>query len=511
MAFNVINKNAPVLNSLALWASNDGTSFYQWGGEQSSILNISIAPVAENSLWRFDADGQGAGSWKAYSLPSGFSRASSALYASGNGSGYLLGGYISSRTDPRLESLGGWPSSPGLVSYDMATGAWTNDTSCVDGSCYRLNGYLDFVPTFGSYGVLVALGGCASNSSFFGSCKDRPPNNFSTIDVYDPSQKRWYSQTASNGPGQLPEPRGGFCGVGLQGDNGTYEIFMFGGGIYSTDATEGTSIQEYLDAVYVLSLPAFVWHKADYNPSRARTKHSCNVVGKRQMLAIGGVNPAGNIWLPADPWTQGLNVFDLTEMKWMERYDADAEDYVTPAVVKSWYDDNGMYPEWDSSEIQKIFTVNARCKSGPERRYILHSCAIKEADQHLYLVTPTTSTPTSPASTTSSQTSTTASTTAGNGSRSTNTGAVAGGVVGSFFGLALIAGLAFFLTRRRRRRPIVVDSKPPLTELHSDDAGVKELSTYKQPPHLDPPQEVDGGYGGVEAPSQHRQVSEMTG
>jgi Kelch motif len=339
--------------------------------EQSSILNSSTAPVSENSLWRFDADGQGAGSWTAYSLPSGFSRTSNALYASGNGSGYLFGGYISSRTDPGLQSLGGWPSSPGLVAYDMATNAWTNDTSCIDGSCYRVNGYLDFVPTFGSNGVLIALGGCSSNNSFFGSCKDTPSDDFTTIDVYDPSEKRWYVQTASNGPGQLPQPREGFCGVGLPGDNGTYEIFIFGGGVYSTDSTEGTTVQDYLDAVYVLSLPAFVWLKADYIPSRARTKHSCNIVGKRQMLAIGGVNPAGNIWLPADPWTQGLNVFDLTEMKWKDKYNANAEDYITPAVVKSWYKEKGMYPKWDSTEVQKIFSVNARCRSALKFRCIL--------------------------------------------------------------------------------------------------------------------------------------------
>jgi hypothetical protein len=98
------------------------------------------------------------------------------------------------------------------------------------------------------------------------------------------------------------------------------------------------------------------------------------------MLAIRGVNPAGQIWSPPDPWAQGLNVFDVTEMKWMERYDAHAEDYVTPAVVKSWHNENGMYPEWDSSEIEKIFTVNAPCKfpSPKVDLYVLNLCAMKE-------------------------------------------------------------------------------------------------------------------------------------
>lgn len=442
VAFNVITKNAPVLNNLALWATDNGTSFYQWGGEQSSRVNTSETPVAENSLWRFDADGQGAGSWTAYSIPSGFSRTSNALYASGNGSGYLFGGYISSRTDPRNGNVRDMPSSRGLVSYNMATGAWANDTSCMERSCYRVNGHLDFIPTFGSNGVLVALGGCGANSSSFGTCKNSRPTDFSTIDIYDLSQKRWYTQTASNGPGQLPEPREGFCAVGLLGDNGTYEIFLFGGGVQSTDSTEGTTVQNYLDAVYVLSLPAFVWHKADYTPTRARTRHSCNIAGKRQMLVVGGVNPAGNIWLPADPWTQGLNVFDLTEMRWVGGYNVEAEDYITPAVVKSWYNENGMYPDWDSSEIQDIFIVNGQS---------------------------------TPSSNITAQPSATESTTANNESPGINTGVVAGGVIGGVVGLFLIVGFAFFLIRRRQRRSSVLNPIHPLPELHSDDVRAKEL------------------------------------
>jgi hypothetical protein len=108
VAFNAITKNAPVLNGLALWANNDGTSFYQW--------------------------------------PSGFLPASNALYASGNGSGYLFGGYVSLRTGCSIADLWEMPSIPGLVSCDMAADTWTNDTSCIDGSCYRVIGYLDFVP-----------------------------------------------------------------------------------------------------------------------------------------------------------------------------------------------------------------------------------------------------------------------------------------------------------------------------------------------------------------------------
>lgn len=329
---------------------------------------MGALPIPDNSLWRFDPDGQGAGTWTPFSVPSEFSRVSNALYTSGNSIGYLFGGYRDERTAPDLK-LTNWPSSPGLISYNMAADEWTNQTSYPEGSHYnggspyRVNGYLDFIPTFGSHGILIALGGCSSNASHHGLCRDIPANSFTTIDIYDLSQRRWYSQTASNAPGQLPDPREGFCGVGLPGDDGTYEIFIFGGGLSPTGDPEDRSVQNYLDAVYVLSLPAFVWHKADYRPNRARFKHSCNIVGKRQMLVVGGIHPFGNLWLPKDPWAQGLNVFDLTEMKWKEKYDADAQSYVTPGVVKSWYKDNEMYPRWDNHGLEKIFTVSVRCKS----------------------------------------------------------------------------------------------------------------------------------------------------
>lgn len=353
VSFNVITQSAPVLNSLVLWADDNGTSFYQWAGEQSSIVNSSILSVPQNDLYQFTPDGQGSGTWQDISVPSNFIRTSSALYASGGGTGYLFGGYLDRRTSPDNADLGGWPSSQGLVSYNMTIGSWLNETSCVDGSCFRNNGYMDFIPAFGSAGVLVALGGCSQDTpTYFGLCNATSPNNFSTIEIYDPSQSLWFTQTASNAPGELPEPRQEFCGVGVQGDNGTYEIFIFGGGLYTTDSDDD---QTYLDEVFVFSLPGFVWSKADYPPSQARAKHSCNVIGQRQMFSIGGINPTGNTWLPADPWTQSIGIFDMTEMQWTNGHNASAQNYVTPAVVKSWYQQNGMYPTWDSDGVQQLF------------------------------------------------------------------------------------------------------------------------------------------------------------
>lgn len=57
------------------------------------------------------------------------------------------------------------------------------------------------------------------------------------------------------------------------------------------------------------------------------------------MLSIGGFNPldANKDATSTDPMPQGLQIFDLTEMTWSSKYDANAAPYTTPQVVKAWY------------------------------------------------------------------------------------------------------------------------------------------------------------------------------
>lgn len=51
---------------------------------------------------------------------------------------------------------------------------------------------------------------------------------------------------------------------------------------------------------------------------------------------------------PKDPWSQGLRVFDLTEMAWVDSYNSDAPPYQTPQFIKYGIAINGAYPlNWD--------------------------------------------------------------------------------------------------------------------------------------------------------------------
>jgi len=107
------------------------------------------------------------------------------------------------------------------------------------------------------------------------------------------------------------------------------------------DGTYGPTEVQF-DQVWVLSLPAFRWFKANYTATNSRIGHTCHVVGNRQLLTIGGVDPTQSdlvgVWRGPDRLNQGLGIFDMSAMTWLHSYNASAAAYVRPDVVKAWYD-----------------------------------------------------------------------------------------------------------------------------------------------------------------------------
>lgn len=98
------------------------------------------------------------------------------------------------------------------------------------------------------------------------------------------------------------------------------------------------------DEVYVLSIPGFVWFMlSGPNVAPARSAHTCELVGGRQLMSIGGLdNPQSesNVYLDftiPDPFTQGIGIFDMTDSVWKTGYDVDGPTYQTPQIVKDWY------------------------------------------------------------------------------------------------------------------------------------------------------------------------------
>jgi hypothetical protein len=118
---------------------------------------------------------------------------------------------------------------------------------------------------------------------------------------------------------------------------------VFGGSTNLTIDVADADDTGYLD-VFVLSMPAFRWFKTNAPTESRRANHFCQIIGQRQMLVIGGRDPShdpssdGSFWPnDADPWTRGLNIFDMTGLKWTNAYNASAKKYEQPAIVKKYY------------------------------------------------------------------------------------------------------------------------------------------------------------------------------
>jgi Kelch motif len=417
-----IDKSAPVLNNEILWADPNNSSFYSWGGETSGLIFNGVG-APSNNLWRFDADGEGGGSWTGIATYDSLVRPASAFFASANGVGYILSGYVSAYSDPALVNNYNGEAIPGLTSYDMSSNVWANDsTGWVSPNGLATAGQLVYVPTFGKAGLLVTLGGSYFPSP--GADDGSKALPFSSIAIYDIESGNWFQQTAF---GQVPPWRLNFCAAGVEGNNGTYEIFIHGGAV--PGGSSATSNIAALDQIYVLSLPSFQWFQADYTPTMARFGHSCHAVGygQRQLLIVGGA-PSIDSWIDTqgnvhDQWSWGLGIWDMTEMRWSDQYDAQAKPYVTSDVVVQGIQQNGQYPSsWTQSGVQQLFQ-----KQEP---------AITSTSSTSRASSPTSiSTPSSSAS-----------------SSHISTGAITGIAVGVVvIGLILLA-LAIFLYLHRRRR-----------------------------------------------------------
>jgi Kelch motif len=186
-----------------------------------------------------------------------------------------------------------------------------------------------------SQGVLIAIGGVIDpsdltyggedNSSQILESSHISPTFMTSIPVYDIANRLWYTQnTTGTGPGQLSD----FCSV-VANANGssTFEIFIYGG----YDGLNGTS----QGAVWVLSIPSFVWVQV-YDPgsdaTHLRDSHSCVKPYPDQMFVIGGENTNADGFC-----TNGIiNIFNLNSLNWMDRYDpAVWSEYTIPPNVSS--------------------------------------------------------------------------------------------------------------------------------------------------------------------------------
>ncbi|KAJ1324497.1 Rab9 effector protein [Microdochium nivale] len=149
--------------------------------------------------------------------------------------------------------------------------------------------------------------------------------------LYDVASGQWLWQpTKAEKP---PNHRDG-CAAVARGKNGTYEIFIYGGHPADTGAITGR------DDLWVLTMPGFTWFKAgptllDNGAGGDRTFTSCIAVNS-QLVVVGSVLKA-NTGKDKDPWSQGIGVFDMTELKWRSSYDPALVNYDSPQAVQEYY------------------------------------------------------------------------------------------------------------------------------------------------------------------------------
>jgi len=250
-----------------------------------------------------------------------------------------------------------------------------------------------------------------------------PKIDFATVDVFDiesylqnpSSNGSWYSQKTS---GDVPEPRIDFCTVVMSApDNSSHHIYLYGG----IDPTTGKGY----DDVLILTLPSFTWTNMWPIGEAPRWGHNCHVAGKRQMLTVGGNITNG---LECDWEVKGVAVWEMSTLTWGSVFMTNLSDYQVP---------------------QRVLEFTGGTANGGAT---LKDPALGWTDPGLKTVFAT------PRKFTSSGNNSTAP-----ASSKSNTGVIAGGVVGGIVGLALVGMAGLFLFRRRR-------NKHRAHELHNEPA-----------------------------------------
>ncbi|KAL8280709.1 hypothetical protein RQP46_007032 [Phenoliferia psychrophenolica] len=321
------NTSSPPAVALgALWASSDGNSLYQYGGEFSDTPDV--APPVQ-AIWRYSIQNK---TWGIVPTTGDtITRAaegSTAVVPSG-GTSDNMGYYFSGHEDDHTTH--GWSNEiariylNSLVTFDLGSHAVTNITSyATDASTsndstpeinpvYRADGTFTFVPGLGTNGkgLLVAIGG-ATSSAYVDN---------SVLDVYDIGASGWTKQSTL---GTTLPPRVNHCAVrasakvhGVE----THQIFVYGGQELNQTSRDS--------AMYILSIPSYTWVFVGDNLSgqpSGRAGHQCALHGS-QLLVVGGL-VAGNL-ICDQP---GIYVYDVSKSAWQNEFTANSI-YSTPSLV----------------------------------------------------------------------------------------------------------------------------------------------------------------------------------
>ncbi|KAF2652473.1 hypothetical protein K491DRAFT_47074 [Lophiostoma macrostomum CBS 122681] len=451
------NSTVPSVSGGTLWADEVNECFYQFGGEFQNNPE-------EFSFWVYDT---ALNQWNDTHYTSNVQSLQRVSYGAGTqipelGLGFYYGGWMNNNTTP------GWHGNPiatsNLVQFDFNTGALNNNTG--PDSMGRAEGSMVYIPASDG-GLLVYFGGVEDphmNGSFVGA-------NMSTIQLFDVSSSKWYTQTAG---GTVPDSRRQFCaGVTWADDHSSYNIYLYGG--FSTDQSNVTGF----DDAYILSLPSFTWIKAfPTDNSTTQFGHggcSGNVINRDQMLIIGGWFPETDQCDANNAWGQhnmNLGYNGPAKGLW-DKYDLSISAYYVPTPIISAV---GGGPtggasttapaSWDNHDLGVLITRIATFSNRAATRTLPTSTGQPS----------------------------------GSGKSKTNVGAIAGGVIGGLAALIAILSLILFCLHRRKKAlknkgpketaatsppPAELAATSPVHEMASPGAA-KYMSMHESDPNIHP-------------------------
>jgi hypothetical protein len=254
------------------------------------------------------------------------------------------------------------------------------------------------------------------------------------IDSYlkDPSSNgTWYAQRTT---GDVPPPRIDFCTVAISApDNSSHHIYLYGG----INPITNTGF----DDVVILTIPSFTWTNVWNIGDAPRWGHNCHIAGKRQMITVGGNNTNGLI---CDWELKGVAVWGLTTLTWGSVFLNNLTSFEVPQPV--------------------LELTGGSPKGGATKQ----DPALGWTDQGLKDVFATARQFPSPTTSPHSK---------------KNTAAIAGGVVGGIAGVVLLAGIAFFLSRRNCKTVIpqkLYDDPPPKERDNSEVSRHTAVKHYHE-------------------------------
>ncbi|KAL8731579.1 MAG: hypothetical protein Q9181_004244 [Wetmoreana brouardii] len=424
----------PSLNDGAIFSN--GSSLWIYGGVVSQALR-NLPAIPPNGIWRYDI---AAGQW---SQPSTGGDPTQRLLRgrsiqAGNTGAFYLGGAKSPLSDVVFHAETDNTNSylvRGLLAFNEYEQTFNNiSTTGLNQYGTVTDGFLSYIKVLGNKGVLVAFGGYTNipgkDMSFAHIDTEDSRIQFSmkNITVYDIASHRWYQQQAT---GDIPSWRYYGCSIAVSAaDQSSHSIYVFGGwGSSDAGINDGN--------VYVLSIPSFTWIRATLD-TELRWRHNCHLISNNYMFVVGGQRPQvgnplqlGVVGCDNNPkFSQGLGIFSLNNHNWTTTYD--------PVVGATPYQIHPSISDAIGGNISGGAT-----KRSPDQGF--SSDALREL---LDIGKPSVSgsSPSPPNLTTSVET-----TARPHVSRTLNTGAIAGIVVGLVGFTILSLGFIWFLLNRRRR------------------------------------------------------------